>query len=298
MHQRPTFSALLHERKALVVPCAHDALSARLTEMAGFSIIAIAGSAALAARYAMPDIGIAGLSDMAAITRDILGATSAAVMCDGDDGYGDVKSVVRTVRLNEDLGAGALVLEDQARGEKRPGEAAAARVVSEEEIAAKLRAALGARNSGDFWIFGRTDAYGALGPEPAIKRAEMFLRLGVDGLFIAGVSERKDLERIGREFRGTPLITVAHGRAEDPTVDELRTMGFSLILYPMALLLPMCALFEKVLRSLRAAEVGDAGKLSFAGESEARKILAQALRTEYWSSIATQVVGPPPKARA
>lgn len=287
MSKRPTFRELLAIGAPLVVPCAHDALSARLIQQAGFSAMAISGSGALAARYGLPDLGIAGLTDMSAITRDILDATSIACIGDGDDGYGDVKSVARTVQVNEALGIGALVLEDQTRSVKRPGQNAAVEVVSDEEISAKLRVAIETRSSDDFWIIGRTDAYGAHGIDAALRRADLYLRCGVDGLFIAGVRKPEELECIGRTFRGTPLSVVMYGGEGWPSlsVAELHSMGYSQILYPLSLLLPMCSLFADTLQTLKQAMNDGAMPPSIADEKRARAIFGRAVDLDRWLAL-------------
>ncbi|HZS83497.1 MAG TPA: isocitrate lyase/phosphoenolpyruvate mutase family protein [Stellaceae bacterium] len=112
---------------------AHDALSARLIELAGFQAFAVGGSALLAARYAYPDIGLIGLTDMVAGIRDIAAATCILFIADADDGYGDVKSVARTVVLYEASGVGGLLLEDQRR-ERRQQRAEAAPATKTEAL--------------------------------------------------------------------------------------------------------------------------------------------------------------------
>ena len=72
---RPTIRDALARETPLVTPLAHDALSARLIEQAGFHAFAIGGSALLAARYAYPDIGLIGLADMVDGIRDIAAAS-------------------------------------------------------------------------------------------------------------------------------------------------------------------------------------------------------------------------------
>lgn len=291
MTRRASFRELLSSGAPLVLPAAHDALSARMIQHAGFSAFAISGSGTLAARYGLPDVGIAGLSDLSAAAHDMLCVTSIACMVDGDDGYGDLKSVARTVRVNEALGAGALVIEDQAREVKRPGQAAARAVVCRDEIAAKLRAAVQAREDRDFWIIGRTDAYAAMGVEAALERGELFLRCGVDGLFVAGVRKTSDLERIGRHFRGTPLTAVVYGGdgGPSPSVAELHAMGYTQIVYPLALLLPLCVVFDGVLRELgRVARDGGRPDVAI-DESRARAILARAVETDRWLSLGDEV---------
>src|SRR6185503_18496924 len=115
---RPTLRSALAAEHPLVTPLAHDALSVRLIERAGFRAFAIGGSAMLAARYALPDIGLAARGEMADGIRDIAAATTVPFLADGDDGYGDVKNVALTVASYERLGVGGILIEDQRRDRK------------------------------------------------------------------------------------------------------------------------------------------------------------------------------------
>ena len=172
---RPTFREALAAEQPLVTPLAHDALSARLIERAGFKAFAVGGSAMLAARHAYPDIGLIGLTDMAAGIRDIAASNALPFFADGDDGYGDVKNVARMVAAYEAIGVGAVLIEDQDRDRKQQRADKAAAVVDIAVIEQKLKAALATRSSKDILIAGRTDAYGALGLDEALRRAERFV---------------------------------------------------------------------------------------------------------------------------
>ena len=141
----------------------------------------------LAARHALPDLGLAGFAEMLAGIRDIVDASKLPCLVDADDGYGDVKSVVRTIQGYEAAGVSGVLLEDQSRESKQPGATSARSVVPMEVMEQKLKAAMAARQNADFVIIGRTDAYGAEGLNVALKRAERFLRLGADGAFVAGL---------------------------------------------------------------------------------------------------------------
>ena len=193
---------LHREHQPLVSPLAHDALSARLIEHAGFKTFNIGGSALLAARYALPDLGLAGFAEMLAGIRDIVEASKLPCLVDADDGYGDVKSVVRTIQGYEAAGVSGVLLEDQGREGKQPGAASARSVVPLEVMEQKLKAAMAARQNSDFVIIGRTDAYGAEGLDAALKRAERFLRLGADGIFVAGLKTPGDYVQVGKAFKG------------------------------------------------------------------------------------------------
>ena len=74
MH-RASFRQVLAANDPLILVGAHDGLSARLIEQAGYPAFFIGGFPLVGARYGVPDIGIKGLGEIAAGVRDILGAT-------------------------------------------------------------------------------------------------------------------------------------------------------------------------------------------------------------------------------
>ncbi len=110
---KPTWRELLAREKPLVLPGAHDAMSARLIEMAGFKAYVIGGYPVVGARYAVPDIGLCALGEISSGIRDIMSATDLPVLIDADDGYGDVKNVTRTIQTYERMGASSIFIEDQ-----------------------------------------------------------------------------------------------------------------------------------------------------------------------------------------
>jgi 2-methylisocitrate lyase-like PEP mutase family enzyme len=180
-------------------------------------------------RHALPDLGLAGFAEMLAGIRDIVEASKLPCLVDADDRYGDVKSVVRTVQGYEAAGVSGLLLEDQARESKQPGAASARSVVPLEVMEQKLKAAMDARQNSDFVVIGRTDAYGAVSLDAAIKRAERFLRLGADGIFVAGLKTPKDYEQVGKAFRGAWNCAAIFEATATPwlTPAELYELGFS-----------------------------------------------------------------------
>jgi len=122
MTERKSLRQVAAEERPLVTRVAHDALTARLIARAGFKAIAIGGSSMLAARYGLPDLGLAALGEMVDGAREIVAATDLPCIIDADDGYGDVKSITRTVQSYEIAGAAGVLLEDQTRDGKQPGE--------------------------------------------------------------------------------------------------------------------------------------------------------------------------------
>ena len=205
MQVKPTWKELLAREKPLLLPCAHDALCARLIERAGFTAYSVGGYALVGARHALPDIGLVGFGEMSAGIRDIIAASSLPVLVDCDDGYGDVKNVARTIAGYEAMGVSAIFMEDQ-RAPKRCGHMAGKDVIEADAMAAKLRAAAGARRGSDFFIIARTDARAVHGLDEALRRAELYLKAGADGLFIEAPQSTEELVQVGRTFQGVPQL--------------------------------------------------------------------------------------------
>src|SRR3990172_2462790 len=135
-----SFRELLSREGPLILPGAHDALSARLIKQAGFEAYFVGGFPVVGVRHGVPDIGLKSLGEISSAVRDIIAACDLPVFVDADDGYGDVKNVVHTVHTYERMGVAALLIEDQ-RWPKRCGHMAGKAVVPAERMEAKIRAA-------------------------------------------------------------------------------------------------------------------------------------------------------------
>ena len=250
---RPSWKALLARGEPLLLPCAHDALAARLIERAGFSAYAIGGYALVGARHALPDIGLVGYAEMSAGVRDIMAGSSLPVMVETDHGYGDIKNVTRTIQGYEAMGVSSIFMEDQT-APKRCGHMAGKSVIDAKEMAAKIRAAAAARRSTDFFIVARTDARAVHGLDEALRRGEMYLKAGADGLFIEAPETVEELEKVGRTFQGVPqLANMVEGGGQTPVLPpaELYRLGFNMIAYPTTLLFRVARTIENALADLK-----------------------------------------------
>jgi 2-methylisocitrate lyase-like PEP mutase family enzyme len=256
MQTKPTWKELLARDEPLLLPCAYDALSARLIERAGFAAYSVGGYALVGARHALPDIGLVGFGEMSAGIRDIMAATGLPVLVDCDDGYGDVKNVARTIAGYEAMGVSAIFMEDQ-RAPKRCGHMAGKDVIEADAMAAKLRAAAQARRSPDFFIIARTDARAVHGLDDALRRAELYLNAGADGLFIEAPQSLEELAQIGRAFQGVPqLANMVEGGGRTPILPphELYRLGFAMVAYPTTLIFRVARTIESALADLKAGK--------------------------------------------
>jgi methylisocitrate lyase len=159
----------------LVMPGAHDALSARIIEKTGFSAFFVGGYSATAALLGKPDISLLTLTEMVGHAARLSEAVDIPFLMDADTGYGGVLNVARTVREMERAGAAGLFIEDQVFP-KRCGHMEGKQVIATEDMIAKIKAALDARSDQDFIIMARTDALAVFGIQEAIERGNLYLR--------------------------------------------------------------------------------------------------------------------------
>jgi len=290
MQNRESFRTLFAHHHPLVTPCAHDALSARLVTQAGFKAIAIGGSAMLAAQFALPDIGLASLSEMLEGARNIMRGTELPCAIDADDGYGDVRSVVRTVRAYEQIGIGSMIFEDQLMTAKKPGEGRATAVVPAEDMEKKLRAAMATRSDPDVVILARTDAYKPHGLDEALRRAERYLKAGADGIFVSGLASLEELRKVGDRLRGCIQIAVVTERLLPlwPKPSELHSLGFNQIIYPQFIVARMADAVERALVELADLATGTKPPAELESFAAAAEGLQDKVGLRSWSEIAAR----------
>jgi len=250
--KRPSWKETLKENAPLLLPVAHDALTARLIEIAGFKAFQVGGFAMVASMHAVPDVDLEHFGEKSNRVYDIIGASSLPVMIDADDGYGDVKNVTRTVLEYLRMGVSALFIEDQ-QPPKKCGHMSGKKVIPPEEMVNKIKAADSVRNDKDFFILARTDAIAPEGLDKALERAEKYLKAGADGVYLEGVENEKQIKKIGETFKGVPLATsVLERGGETPWLSpkEFGELGYSMILYPTTVLFQYTYAVQKALGNL------------------------------------------------
>lgn len=279
MTAKPTWRELLAREKPLVLPGAHDALSARLIEMAGFAAYVIGGYPVVGARYGLPDLGLVGLGEMAGAIRDIMSASPLPVLIDADHGYGDVKNVTRTIRAYEEMGAAAIFIEDQV-APKRCGHMAGKDVVPAEVMEKKIRAAVAARRGRETFIIARTDARAVHGLDEALRRGERYVKAGADGLFVEAPETVAELETIAKAFDVPQFCNMLDG-GKTPILSnrELYDMGFAMVVHGITLIMRIARTMREALADLRA------DRLSFAGGSVSFEEFKQITRFKDWAEI-------------
>jgi 2-methylisocitrate lyase-like PEP mutase family enzyme len=251
---RAGLRALVAKKQGLVVPGAYDGISARLVQDAGFPAVYMTGYGTAASRLGLPDLGFAGLGEMADHARNLAAVLDVPLIADADTGYGNALNVRRTVQAYEAAGVAALHIEDQI-APKRCGHLAGHQVVPRGEFAGKIRAAVEARTDPDLLVIARTDAISAVGFDEALRRGEAAVKAGADVLFIEAPRTEAQVAEVARAF-DTPLLYnyAPGGRSPLLPFARLRQLGFAIILLPVDTLLVAVQAMRAFLGQVKARD--------------------------------------------
>lgn len=234
MKKTTRFRRLVSDPEILMLPVAHDGLSALAISQAGFKAMAVAGYGLSGSLLGLPDIGLISSTEMLTQYANLIARVDLPVMVDIDTGFGDVNNVVRTVRQAEEIGAAALFIEDQTYP-KRCGHMAGKSVVSAEEYLPKLRAALWARRDPDFVIMARTDAAAVHGIDEAIRRARLYAEAGADMVFVEAVHSVEDMRKVNASVPAPIMANMIEGgKSPFLPADKLQELGYAAVAYPCA----------------------------------------------------------------
>jgi len=205
-----------------------------LAEKQGAKALYLSGSGVATASHGLPDLGITDLHDVVEDCKRITNATSLPLLVDIDTGFGSAFNISRTIRELERAGAAAVHIEDQVQA-KRCGHRPGKQIVSLEEMVDRIRAAVDARTDPNFVIMARTDALANEGLEKAIQRAKAYIAAGADMLFPEACKTLADYKAFA-EAVNVPILANITEFGQTPlfSVEELGTVGVSLVLYPLS----------------------------------------------------------------
>jgi len=234
MTQSARLRALIERPEILVAPGAYDPFIARCVEAAGFEAVYMTGAGVSHVRLGQPDLGLLTFTEMVDQAGRIADAVELPVFADADTGYGNALNVMRTVRAYERAGLAGLHIEDQEMP-KRCGHFDSKRVIDQDEMTGKIKAALDARVDADFVIIARTDARTALGLEQAMERAYAFEQAGADVIFFESPLSEEELALVGRSFSKPTLANMVEtGKTPMLPAQRLQELGFNVVIHPGA----------------------------------------------------------------
>jgi phosphoenolpyruvate phosphomutase len=254
------FRELLHSPRLEFLLEAHNGLSARVAEEAGFQGIWASGLC-LSAQFGVRDNNEASWTQVLEMLEFMADATRVPILVDGDTGYGNFNNVRRLVRKLEQRGIAALCIEDKLFPKANSfldGEAQPLAEVA--EFAGKIKAGRDAARDGDFSIVARTEALIAgWGMEEALRRAAAYVEAGADAILIH--SSRSTAEEVLAFRRAwgerSPLVVVPTKYWRTPT-QVFRDAGFSLVIWANQVLRASLAAMQRTAALLAREETAAA----------------------------------------
>jgi methylisocitrate lyase len=229
------FRRALKEEKPLQVVGAINAYHAILARASGYRAIYVSGGGVAAGSLGVPDLGISNLDDVLTDVRRITDVVDLPLVVDVDTGFGaSAFNVARTVKSMIKFGAAAIHVEDQV-GAKRCGHRPGKELVSREEMVDRVKAAVDARTDRDFFILARTDALAGEGFDRMLERAVSYVEAGADGIFPEAITDLAMYRKVVDAVKVPVLANITEfGKTPLFTLDELRSAGIEIALYPLS----------------------------------------------------------------
>ncbi|HEY8010078.1 MAG TPA: methylisocitrate lyase [Rudaea sp.] len=246
------FRAALAAEKPLQVIGAVNANHALLAKRAGYRAIYLSGGGVAAGSLGLPDLGINTLDDVLTDVRRITDVCDLPLLVDIDTGFGpSAFNIARTVKSLIKFGAAACHIEDQV-GAKRCGHRPGKEIVGRQEMADRVKAAADAKTDADFFLIARTDAIQMEGVDAAIERAIACVEAGADGIFAEAAYDLPTYKRFVDALKVPVLANITEfGKTPLFSVDELRSVGVDIVLYPLSAFRAMNKAAEAVYTAIR-----------------------------------------------
>lgn len=183
---------LLQSNITIRVAGAHNGLSAKLVEQAGFDAIWASGFE-ISASYGLPDTSILTMTQFLEIASQMEFVTNIPIIADCDSGYGDRENVQHLVKKYERLKIAGVCIEDQKFPKINSLMHSSQPLVSIDEFTDKIRAAKDAQSESAFVVIARTDAL-TVGEsaENTLKRANAYAEAGADAVLIHSKAKTPD----------------------------------------------------------------------------------------------------------
>ncbi len=233
MTKASLFRKLLAGDEPIVIAGAHNGLSGRLVEEAGFDGIWGSGFE-ISGSHAVPDANILTMAENLHVTKNMNDSTSVPVIADCDNGYGNAINVMRMVEEYERAGIAGVCIEDNVFPKRCSFYSSVKRELeSVDEFAGKIRAAKRSQRDPDFVLIARTEALIAgWGMEEALKRGRAYAEAGADLVLIHSKksSPHEVMEFAAQWDGGCPLVCVPT-TYNTASVEELHRAGFKMVIF-------------------------------------------------------------------
>ncbi len=237
MSKTAQFRALLESDQVEFILEAHNGLSAKIVEEAGFKGIWGSGLA-ISASMGVRDNNEASWTQVLDVVEFMSDATTIPIMLDADTGYGNFNNVRRLVTKLEQRGVAAMCIEDKVFPKTNSFIGDSQPLADIEEFSLKLKAAKDTQTDPGFSVVARVEAFIAgWGLDEALTRAHAYRAAGADAILMH--SKRSDVSQVEafmKEWDGAAPVVVVPTMYPDTPTAQLEDMGVSLVIWANHLL--------------------------------------------------------------
>ncbi len=248
--------ALLESQSTEFLMEAHNGLSARIVEEAGFKGIWASGLA-LSSQFGVRDNNEASWTQIVDMLEFMSDATAIPILLDGDTGYGNFNNLRRLVRKLEQRKIAGVCIEDKIFPKTNSFISGERQLLADvDEFCGKIKAGKDSQSDPDFSIVARVEALIAgWGLEEALRRAEAYRQAGADAILIhSKLSQADEILAFSREWAArAPLIIVPTKYYSTPT-EVFRKAGISVVIWANHLIRASAAAMAQVAREIHETE--------------------------------------------
>ncbi len=235
---------------------AHNGISAKLVQQAGFKGIWASGLA-MSAQFCVRDSNEASWTQVVDMLEFMSDATDIPILLDGDTGYGNFNNMRRLVRKLEQRGIAGVCIEDKEFPKTNSfidsGKQALADI---NEFSGKIRAGKDSQLDPDFCIVARVEALIAgWGMDEALKRASAYCEAGADAILIHSKQARADeVLAFAEAWDGACPLVIVPTKYYSTPVDVFRKAGISLVIWANHMIRASVKAMEHVSREIYSQE--------------------------------------------
>ncbi|MBK8959907.1 MAG: phosphoenolpyruvate mutase [Proteobacteria bacterium] len=245
---------LLASRELEFILEAHNGISARIVEEAGFKGIWASGLA-LSAQFGVRDNNEASWTQVVDMVEFMSDVTRIPILLDGDTGYGNFNNMRRLVRKLEQRGVAGVCIEDKLfpktnsfiDGERQE-------LADIDEFCGKIAAGKDSQSDDDFCVVARIEAYIAgWDTREALRRASAYHAAGADAILVHSAWSTPDqILEFAREWANrAPLVIVPTKYYSTPT-PVFREAGISLVIWANHLIRSAVDAMQETARQIHA----------------------------------------------
>lgn len=235
---------------------AHNGISARIVEEAGFRGIWASGLA-ISAQFGVRDNNEASWTQVVDVLEFMTDVTRIPILLDGDTGYGNFNNMRRLVRKLEQRDVAGVCIEDKIfpktnsfiSGERQP-------LADVAEFSGKIAAGKDSQSDPDFCIVARVEALIAgWDIAEALRRAEAYRRAGADAILIHSKLSRPDqILEFAREWANRAPLVIVPTKYYSTPVEVFRKAQISLVIWANHMIRGAVSAMQKVAAQIHRDE--------------------------------------------